>query len=133
MFNFSLAYLPNERVIKVHTFGTFGSAANEELVVAAVKASKQHGATLFLVDHRQADIALGILYISDIPKVNGQLGIKPDFQVALVCREDPREYEKFEYFENLSYLEGYNRRVFTDDQPALKWLLESQKELALAD
>jgi hypothetical protein len=75
-----------------------------------------------LVDHRNVELAFGILTLSDIPKKNEELGIKPNFRVALICRADRDVLEKFEFLENLSYVKGINRRVFTDEQTAFDWL-----------
>jgi hypothetical protein len=122
MFNLSVQYLPEFNIVRVNTFGRYDLVANEQLVAAALAAGSEHGTTRFLVDHRNVELAFGILTLSDIPKKNEELGIKPNFRVALICRADRDVFEKFEFLENLSYVKGINRRVFTDEQTAFDWL-----------
>lgn len=125
MFDLSISYDPALHIIRTTTFGTLDFEAIRQTAVAALEAGAVHGTERHLLDHRNVDIAVGILTISDIPAENLKLGVKPSFRVAMICRSEPRVFEKFEFLEDLYYIEGINRRVFTDEQTALDWLLRN--------
>jgi len=122
MFDLTVSYDPALHIIRTTTFGTLDVAAIRHMVVAAVEAGAVHGTERHLLDHRSVDLAVGILTISDIPTENQKLGVKPSVRVAIICRDEQSVFEKFEFLENLYYIAGMNRRIFTDEQTALDWL-----------
>ena len=125
MFSFNIEFLQKEQVAKITTFGILDQKGDEQMVLAAVDAAKKYKTRLFLVDHRQVDVAIEVLYLSDIPKKNERLGVTNNFKIALVCDKDSGDLGKFEYFDNLSHIKGYNRELFTDIEAALNWLTAS--------
>jgi hypothetical protein len=122
MFDLTVTYDPDLHIIRTTTFGTLDFAAIRQMVVAGVEAGTKHGTEKYLVDHRNVDLKVGILTISDIPVENQKFGVKPSFRVAMICRDERNVFEKFEFLEDLYYIAGINRRVFTDEQTALDWL-----------
>ena len=122
MFEFSIEFLETEQVVKITTFGVLDHTANEQMVLAAVEAAKKYKTQLFLADHRRIDVAIGILYLSDISKENERLGLTNIYKIALVYDKDSGDFGKFEYFDNLSYIKGFRQQLFTDVDLALKWL-----------
>ncbi len=122
MFDLTVNYDPDLHIIRTTTFGTLDFAAIRQMVVAGLEAGAEHGTERHLLDHRNVDLAVGILTISDIPAENQKLGVKPSFRVAMICHNERSVLEKFEFLEDLYYIAGINRRVFTDEQAALDWL-----------
>lgn len=122
MFRLSVSYLPDSKIIRIMTFGSYDRDANKQVVAAGLAAKEEHGTDRFLVDHRNVDLAFDIMNLSDIPKINERLGVQPGYWLALLHRADRNVVEKFQYLEDLSYIQGMRRRVFTDEQAAIDWL-----------
>lgn len=92
------------------------------MVVAGLKASAEHGTERHLIDHRNVDLTVGILEISDVPSENQKLGVRASVRVAIICRDERSVYEKFQYLEDLCFIQGINRQVFTNEKSALDWI-----------
>jgi hypothetical protein len=122
MFDLTVSYDAELHIIRTTTFGRLDFAAIRQMAVAGSKAGAEHGTERHLIDHRNVDLAVGILEISDIPAENQKLGVKASVRVAIICRDERSVYEKFQYLEDLYFIEGIKRQVFTDEQTALDWL-----------
>ncbi len=129
MFTVTIDYLTTERIIKMTTHGVFDLTADKELVAQGVAAAKQHGCWRFLVDHRQVELKMRQFDVEDVPLVAAKAGLPAFVSIALLHNDSPRARELFTFVEDVSVLTNGPRRVFTDDDTAMRWL-ESRPDVS---
>jgi len=119
-------YLPQEAVVRVTTSGVMRPEDNKAFILDALAAGKAHGATRFLVDHREMTTALSIEEVFDLPTVIAGLGVQRKQRAAIVYRADSASREDFFFYDARNMSVGIrNVRLFTDPQNALDWLAET--------
>ena len=119
-------YLPQEAVLRVTTFGAMGPDDHKAFILDALAVGKTHGATRFLVDHREMTTALSIEDIFDLPTVIAGLGVERKQRAAIVYRADSTSRDDFFFYDARNMSKGIrNIRLFTDPKNALEWLAET--------
>ena len=122
-FHFNLDYLPAERVVRITTAGRFDFAANQKIVNAGLEAAKQHGTHLFLIDHRQAVIAMRPDDIPVASKVNFMLGLRSQFRRAFLYDPATPSHALIEQYVALNNSLGLSSKAFVIEAEAMTWLL----------
>ena len=118
-------YLSQQAVLRVTTSGAMGPADHRAFIVEALAIGKMHGATRFLVDHREMTTSLSIEQVFDLPTVIAGLGVERGQRAAIVYREDSASRDDFFFYDARNISMGIrNVRLFTDPQNALEWLLD---------
>jgi hypothetical protein len=120
--------LHNNEVLRVTTGGTMILADHVAMIEdAAAEAERAGGLAAFLLDHRNAKIAMSVMNFYYLPEVNHVLGMQRRERVALLFADhatlDARLYEA------RSKILGLDHRVFTDVDDAVRWLLRRAPHL----
>jgi hypothetical protein len=76
----------------------------------------------FLIDDREANLALDTLEIYALPQTLARLGLRRDAMVAVVYTETSPTAADFQFFETVARNQGFRVKVFTAIEPAVQWL-----------
>lgn len=76
---FSFEYREQENYVFVHTSGVMSTPDLIQLASEGLAYAREHGASRFLVDHRDMTPDVGTLDIYDLPDINRQLDINDQF------------------------------------------------------
>jgi hypothetical protein len=118
-------YLPEEAVVRITTSGAMSLEENLAFISEALAVSKPHGATRFLVDHRNMTTAMSIEELFDLPVTNAKMGVRPEMRAAVVYSPDSPSRDDFFFYDARSRSKGIrNIRLFTDVEHAMDWLAE---------
>ena len=118
-------FLPESSVVRVTTNGPMSLEDNLAFIVDALAVSSAHGATRFLVDHREMTTAMSVAELFDLPVTNARMGVDPNMRVAVVYSLDSPSREDFFFYDARNRSKGIRSiRLFTDMQLAMEWLLE---------
>jgi hypothetical protein len=90
----------------------------EEAFAAAIK----HKTKKVLVDHRLLQTNLTVLQIDDLPKLFREIGIGPEYRVAILFDPASPRSGNFTFFENVSIISSLQFRVFSQLAEAIGWL-----------
>jgi hypothetical protein len=123
MFTVAVHYMPNERIVRLTTFGTLDIEADRELVATGMTAAVQYRTTRCLVDHRSVELKLRLMDVQDVPLIGQQGGIDTNFSIALLHNGTGRAKELFSYLDDISHIQHGPRRVFIDESEATGWLI----------
>jgi len=75
-----------------------------------------------LVDHRLLQANLTVLQIDDLPKLFREIGIGPEYKVAILFDPASPRSSNFTFFENVSIISSLQFRVFSELARAIEWL-----------
>jgi hypothetical protein len=119
-------YLPQEAVVRVVTSGPMRLEENLAFIADALAVGKQHGASRFLVDHRNMTTAMSIEELFDLPVTNARMGVDPSQRAAVVYSPDSPSRDDFFFYDARNRGKGIRSiRLFTDIQHAMDWLAET--------
>lgn len=121
--DWKIDFLDAGSIISVRTEGTitlepFMRMAAELLALASV-----HGASRFLVDHRQATIGLSTMEIYNLARGIENLGLRKGAKAAIVFASSSEDKADFMFYEDRAQNYGFEHRVFVDRDAALAWLV----------
>jgi hypothetical protein len=125
-FSLTVEYLEPYRIVKIVTSGELTLEANNQLVAAAIAASRQYHTNCILIDDRNVEIRMNFINIYDLPEHNQQLGVDNRLRVALLYTPSEETDKVFQFYENRSYNKDFQHRVFTEEHKALSWLTISE-------
>jgi hypothetical protein len=97
--------------------------ATETLQEAALHSSKR-----FLIDDREASLALDTLQIYELPGTLERLGLSRGARVAVVYTVTSPTAHDFQFFETVAVNQGFHVKLFTSMEPAMEWLKEEDNE-----
>ena len=114
----------NERngIVVVKTSGLITWDDNKIMTQEAFAAAKHHGTKKVLVDHRLLQTNLTILQIDDLPRLFKEIGIGPEYKVAILFDPASPRSGNFTFFENVSIISSLQFRVFSEPAEAIEWL-----------
>lgn len=116
-------FLPEDGILRLTTSGTMDMEQITRMAAEGMAAGAQHGATRFLVDHRNMLPSLSSEDIFDLPRINAEQGVARTMRVAIVFNPDSPRREDFFFYEVRTLSKGAsNIRHFTDMNQALDWL-----------
>ena len=111
-----------EGIVVVKTSGLITWDDNKIMTQEAFAAAKHHGTKKVLVDHRLLQTNLTILQIDDLPRLFKEIGIGPEYKVAILFDPASPRSGNFTFFENVSIISSLQFRVFSESAEAIKWL-----------
>ena len=118
-------YLPKEAVVRVTTSGPMSLEENVAFIADALAVARPHGATRFLVDHRDMTTAMSIEELFDLPVTNARMGVDPTMRAAVVYSPDSPSRDDFFFYDARNRGKGIRSiRLFTDVEHAMDWLAE---------
>ena len=112
----------NEGIVVVKTSGLITWDDNKIMTQEAFAAAKHHGTKKVLVDHRLLQTNLTILQIDDLPRLFKEIGIGPEYKVAILFDPASPRSGNFTFFENVSIISSLQFRVFSEPAEAIGWL-----------
>jgi len=126
MFEWKIAYLPNENYLLLTSQGIMDVPCANAMVKALAEAAKQYQCQNHLIDHRATTFAFKFTDYYERPTVNAKLGITRTFKTAMIFSKLTTETT---FMENVFRNRGYNMRHFSNMDDALKWLMQKQAGL----
>ena len=117
-----------EGILIVKTSGLITWDDNKIMTQEAFAAAKHHGTKKVLVDHRLLQTNLTILQIDDLPKLFKEIGIGPEYKVAILFDPASPRSSNFAFFENVSIISSLQFRVFSELAKAVEWLKTETKK-----
>ena len=123
-FNSEIIYLPEHNVIKIIVSGIFSVSTNDQFIAASLAAAQHYNSHLVILDMRKVDIAMNHVEIYDLPERNKLLGVTSHYRVAILDSQTSINSRKFKFYEDRAALQNLERRLFTDENAAIDWLLQ---------
>lgn len=120
-------------ILVVKTSGLITWDDNKIMAQEAFAAAKHHGTKKVLVDHRLLQANLTILQIDDLPKLFKEIGIGPEYKVAILFDPASPRSGNFAFFENVSIISSLQFRVFSEQTEAIEWLKAENEQEKLAE
>ena len=117
-----------EGIVVVKTSGLITWDDNKIMTQEAFAAAKHHGTKKVLVDHRLLQTNLTILQIDDLPRLFKEIGIGPEYKVAILFDPASPRSGNFTFFENVSIISSLQFRVFSELAKAIAWLKAENEE-----
>ncbi len=117
-----IEYNKKDGILVVKTSGLITWDDNKIMTQEAFAAAKHHGTTKVLVDHRLLQANLTILQIDDLPRLFGEIGIGPEYKVAILFDPASPRSGNFAFFQNVSIISSFQFRVFSEPAEAIGWL-----------
>jgi len=109
-----------EGIVVVKTSGLITWDDNKIMTQEAFAAAKHHGTKKVLVDHRLLQTNLTILQIDDLPRLFKEIGIGPEYKVAILFDPASPRSGNFTFFENVSIISSLQFRVFSEPAEAIE-------------
>jgi hypothetical protein len=109
-------------IVFVKTSGLITWDENKLMAQEAFTAAKHHCTKKVLVDHRLLQANLTVLQIDDLPKLFREIGIGPEYKVAILFDPESHRSGNFTFFENVSIISSLQFRVFSELAKAIEWL-----------
>jgi hypothetical protein len=88
----------------------------------ALAAARHHETKKVLVDHRLLQSNLTILQIDDLPKLLKEIGVGPEYKVAILFDPMSPRSGDFKFFQNVSIISSLQFKVFSEHGEAIEWL-----------
>ena len=120
--SWTIDYLAEPGVVSIKTSGRMNLEQLEQMIREGLAEAERHGATKFLVDHRDMTPDLPTADIYRLPEISLAAGVQRSFQVALVYSPEAARGKDFEFYEVRAHNFGYDHALFTTPQAALQWL-----------
>jgi len=111
-----------DRILVVKSSGLITWDDNKIMTQEAFAAAKRHGTKKVLVDHRLLQTNLTVLQIDDLPKLFKEIGIGPEYKVAILFDPASPRSSNFVFFQNVSIISSLQFRVFSETAKAIEWL-----------
>jgi len=118
----TIEFLDAEQVILVTTSGSMDLDGLKRLAVESLAESNRRGASRFLLDHRKMTPAVDAVEIYNLPNINESLGVTRQHRIAIVYDPASSDVANFQFYEDRAYNVGFDHRLFTDIDKAMKWL-----------
>jgi hypothetical protein len=115
----TLHYLPEQRLLRITTSGTLTGACTEKLVREIQQTGIDLKTTGLLMDNRKAELQFGTMDIYDCPKIYQQLANGRQTHLAIVFKEIRKDTL---FYETVCTNMGYQVAIFTDYDQAAAWL-----------
>ncbi|MBN2383792.1 hypothetical protein JXQ70_13030 [bacterium] len=116
-----VSHLPEHNILQITTSGLMSVEHLNQMISETLPILDNYMSHLILVDHRQVKIALSIIDAYNRPRELERLGSSRNLCIAQVCLE--KYLEQFRFLETVSINQGYQLRVFTDNEAAISWLI----------
>jgi len=109
-------------IVSVQTSGIITWDDNKVMSQEVLATAKHHGSNKFLVDHRLLETNLTVLQIDNLPEMFREIGIGPEYRVAILFDPASPRSSNFTFFENVSIISSLPFRVFSEQTEAIEWL-----------
>ncbi len=110
-----------ERIEMVY-YGTVSAEEYKNALVEFVIFQKEHRRLLVLTDLTDMVVTPSILNVYDAINMFENMGIHRNTSEALIIPANKFAVENVKFYENACQNRGFNVRLFTDRDEALKWL-----------
>jgi hypothetical protein len=120
--NWEIEHNGKEGILIVKTSGLITWEETRQMTEESFAAAKKHNTKKVLVDHRLLRTNLTILQIDDLPKLFKEIGIGPEYKVAILFDPKSPKSSNFVFFENVSTISSLQFRVFSELVRAIEWL-----------
>ncbi len=111
-----------EGILVVKTSGLITWDDNKIMAQEAFAAAKHYGTKKVLVDHRLLQANLTVFQIDDLPGMFREIGIGPEYKVAILFDPASPRSGNFTFFQNISIISSLQFRVFSEIAKAIEWL-----------
>lgn len=111
--------------IEMKYSGTVSAEEYKDALIEFVKFQKEHNIMLVLTDLSDMVITPSILNVYDAINMFETLGIDKRTTEALIIPENKFALENVKFYENACQNRGFNVKLFTNRDDALKWLISN--------
>ena len=117
-----IEYNKKDGIVVVKTSGLITWDDNLLMTQEALAAAQKYPTKKVLVDHQLLQANLTVLQIDDLPKLFREIGIGPEYKVAILFDPASPRSSNFTFFENVSIISSLQFRVFSELARAIEWL-----------
>jgi hypothetical protein len=111
-----------QNVIRVTAAGAISVNDLEDQLNASMTLIRRYKCELGLVDYSLADIKVSIADLYILPDKLIAAGMPKTVKIAVVFPETGYQIEKYEFVENVMTHRGFDLRLFTNAESAMRWL-----------
>ncbi|MCP4704755.1 MAG: hypothetical protein GY865_09110 [candidate division Zixibacteria bacterium] len=116
---FSVNYNQKDDYIVGNFIGDLNKNSVKEYAQAIIDSSKENNCTRLLNDLREANIGISIIEFYNFQKTIITEDVDQSWKRAIVAKENIKELD---FYETVSYNQGYHLRIFNDIDKAIEWL-----------
>jgi len=116
---FTVQYLPEEEIIRVHLKGAFDAQSFSMTTSKVAEEASRSNCSHILMDHREATRHLSTTEIFERPKIALKFGLSRASKIALVYSTKEDDYQ---FVETVGKNRGFDVKVFADMDEAIRWL-----------
>ena len=117
-----IKYNKKDGIVAVKTSGLITWDENKLMAQEVLAAAKYHTTKKVFVDHRLSKPDLSILEIDELPSLLKQIGVGPEYKVAILFDPASPQSDNFTFFQNVSTISSLQFRVFSESAEAIEWL-----------
>ena len=116
-------YIKKDAIVSVKISGQATWEGNRKMTEELIAEGRKNNTRNFLVDNRNLEHGLSVLQVDDLPRMLKEVGISPEYKIAVVYNPSkPYMSESMSFFRNSSVLESLHINLFTNSQDAIAWL-----------
>jgi hypothetical protein len=123
---YTLDYNRTLKIVELVYTGPYTAAESRESTSRAIALGKEHGDANALVDATEAELAISIVDLLDLPdtQYNAQ-DMSRKIRVAVLPPRKPESEEDARFYETACLNRGWQVRLFTSRDDAIEWLTET--------
>jgi hypothetical protein len=115
------SFLPDQQMVVIQTQGLADETSSLEMAKNILKTMREHHAILCLIDHSALSSVSGrVINIYYRPQELREVGVPSTIKIAEVVL--PAHEEHFGFLETVCRNNGFNFRIFNDQESAIQWL-----------
>ena len=115
-------------IVVVKTSGLITWDDTRLMTQEAFAAAIYHNTKKVLVDHRLLQTNLTVLQVDNLPKLFKEIGIGPEYRVAILFDPASPRSGNFTFFQHVSIISSLQFRVFSELAEAIAWLKAENEE-----
>lgn len=117
-----IEYLPDEETVLIVSTGETTPRDSIAQTDAAIELQQKHDVRRFLLDYSQTHVTAQLADIFELPAYYNKRGVPHNIRIAVVFPANYLQYEKYEFYEDVSLNRGYRSRIFDNADHAWDWL-----------
>ena len=120
---YTLKYNRTLGIVELAYTGRYTAQESRESTAKAIALGKEHGDADALVDATEAEVAVSIIDLLDLPdRQYVAQGMNRRIRLAVVSPRLPKDHKDAKFYETACLNRGWNVRLFTSRDDAIEWL-----------
>jgi hypothetical protein len=115
-------YIKDHGIVNVKTSGKMELNDKIKLSEETLAVGRKKNVNAFFVDHKETTFGLSVLEVDNLPAMFKNIGFGSEDKMAILFNIESQNSDKFQFLENVFFLDSLQVRVFTNPEEATAWL-----------